>query len=567
MLAIISLLISLNLPGQIRPARQEMLLYNYSHAIALLDKAFQKGNSDTRREASQLLAECYRRQNNLEKAKEWYLKAISLGSKDLLNWFYLACCERSGGDYILAKTTFLKCDSLGPDSERGKSNAAFCDSAIAWLKRKPGFEIWNAREINSPQSDFAAVFAGGQVIFISDRIAAKGEQAYGWTGNNYLRIYTAAILQIDTSSVKFGKPFEGPPAFNQSYHDGPLCFNKSLDEVFINRTIEFNDKGRPDTGLIRTHLLKIYHAVKKDGKWTKPEPFLLNSDKYSVGHPALSPDGNTLYFVSDMDGGYGGTDIWSCTRTANRWSKPINLGKTINTAGNEMFPFPADNGDLYFASDGQPGFGGLDIFIAKKSGNTWETPVNLGQPLNSSYDDFAFAQCPGGRYGTFSSNRPGGLGSDDIYCFRTLPQVKEPLPPPIVIAFPPKPLPESLATGTTYRIENIYYDFDKWNIRKDAEHSLDSLVKILKEYPVTVEIGSHTDCRGSVKYNEVLSQRRAESVVRYLIQMGIDPSRLTARGYGKLQPVNHCNCETNVQCTEAGYQANRRTEFRITGVN
>ncbi len=566
LLAILSLMICLDLSGQIRQARQEMLLYNYAHAIILLDKSFAKADSSSRREASQLLAECYRRQNRLEEAMDWYLKTISLGSKDPMDWFYLACCRRSCGDYTRAKAAFLKFDSLEPLNPRGRINAAFCDSATAWQKRKPGFEIRNAGELNSPQSDFAATLAGGQLFFASDRIAGTVEQAYGWTGNSYLRIYTAPVLQSGSNSFEFGKASEGPQVFNQSYHDGPLCFNKTMDEVFINRTIEMNDIGRHDSGLIRTHLLKIYHAVKKDGKWTRPEPFFLNSDKYSVGHPALSADGNTLYFVSDMEGGCGGTDICSCTRVANGWSSPVNLGKPVNTEGNEMFPFLAENGDLYFASDGHPGFGGLDIFLAKKTGGKWEPPVNLGQPLNSSCDDFAFMQWPGGLSGTFSSNRPGGSGSDDIYCFVVKPPEAEPPKPPPIAAELPKPIPPSLAVGKTYRIENIYYDFDKWNIRKDAEHSLDSLISILKEYPVSVEIGSHTDCRGSVEYNELLSQRRAESVVNYLIKQGIDPSRLTARGYGKSQLINHCNCEAGIGCTEAEHQANRRTEFRITGI-
>ncbi len=566
LLAILSLLFIQGILGQIRPARQEMLLYNYSHAIILLEKAFSKGDPATRLEAAQLLAECYRRQNNMAKARDWYEEVIDKGSNDSMNWYYLACCQRYCGAYASAKIAFLKYDSLAPAGGKGKINAAFCDSALAWQKRKPGFAIRNAEELNTPQSDFAAVFAGGTIFFASDRTSSKGEQVYGWTGNAYLKLYTADILKGDSSITRFGKPAEGPRVFNQSFHDGPLCFNRAMDEVFINRTIELNDRGRHDTALVHTHLIKIFHAVKHEGKWNKPEPFFLNNGNYSVGHPALSPDGNTLYFVSDNEGGCGGTDIWSCTRNANRWSEPVNLGKTINTPGNEMFPFVDLNGDLYFASDGHPGFGGLDIFVAKKSGSGWEAPVNLGQPVNSPSDDFAFAFMPGQSQGTFSSNRPGGLGNDDIYCFVVKPPEPKPAPPPPVAAELPKPVPPCLAVGKTYRIENIYYDFDKWNIRKDAEHSLDSLISILKEYPVSVEIGSHTDCRGSVEYNETLSQKRAESVVNYLIKQGIDPSRLTARGYGKSRLINHCNCDANVICTEAEHQANRRTEFTITGI-
>ena len=564
---LLSFLIITDLRGQIRQARQDMLLFNYSHAITLLEKNFRKSDKETRLEMARLLAECYRKQNNMEKARDWYEEAIEMGSKDPLNWYYLACCRRSCGAYIPAKIAFLKYDSLAPSDNKGKINAAFCDSALAWLKKKPVFEAWNAKELNSPQSDFAAVAAGSKLFFTSDRFGGKTDPVYGWTGNSYLRIYTAGIIRADSSTISFGQPEEGPGEFNQSFHDGPLCFSNDMNEVFINRTIEVTDKARHDSGSIQTHLLKIYHAVKKNGKWSKPEPFFLNSRKYSVGHPALSPDGNTLYFVSDSEGGYGGTDIWSCTRSDGRWSEPVNMGKGINTPGNEMFPFLDEKGNLYFASDGYPGFGGLDIYIAKRSGSGWEPPVNPGPPFNSSRDDFALVAWPGGISGTFSSNRPGGLGNDDIYCFRALPPAKEVVGlPPAVAENKPKEIPPRLAVGKTYRIENIYYDFDKWNIRKDAEHSLDSLISILKEYPVNVEIGSHTDCRGSAGYNETLSQKRAESVVSYLIKQGIDPSRLTARGYGKSQLINRCNCEANVACTEAEHQANRRTEFRITGI-
>ena len=565
---LLSFLVVEGLNGQVRQARQDMLVFNYSHAITLLEKNYRKSDKETRLEMSRLLAECYRKQNNMEKARDWYEEAIDMGSRDPFDWYYLACCLRSCGDYIPAKIAFLKCDSLAPSDSKGKMNAPYCDSALAWLKKKPVFETWNAKELNSPQSDFAAVVAGSKLFFTSDRPGGKTEPVYGWTGNSYLRIYNADINRADSSTISFGQPAEGPEEFNQSFHDGPLCFSKDMNEVFINRTIEVTDKGRHDPGSVRTHLLKIFHAVKKNGKWSKPEPFFLNSRKYSVGHPALSPDGNTLYFISDSEGGCGGTDIWSCSRRNGTWSEPVNLGKGINTAGNEMFPFVDESGNLYFASDGQPGFGGLDIFLAKRSGIGWDPPLNMGTPINSSRDDFALFAWPGGKYGTFSSNRPGGSGNDDIYCFRSLPPVKEAITmPPAVAGNKPKEIPPLLEVGKTYRIENIYYDFDKWNIRKDAEHSLDSLISILKEYPVNVEIGSHTDCRGTVEYNETLSQKRAESVVNYLIKQGIAPSRLTARGYGKSMLINHCNCEAGINCTEAGHQANRRTEFKITGVN
>lgn len=567
-IAILLILVSLSSQAQLRAARQAMLMYNYSEAIVLLEKAFKKGDPPMRSEAAGLLAECYRCQNNVFKAREWYSKAINLGNKDPFNWYYLAVCTRSCGDYLKAKQLFLKYDSLVPGDPKARSNAAFCDTALIWLKQEPWFEIKNAMELNSPQSDFSAVFSSGQLFFASDRLSGGSGQSWGWTGNSYLRIYRSDVSVHDSTWPSFSAPSDAPGVFSQEFHDGPVCFNKDATEAFINRTIERNDPGRKDAALVRTHLLKIFQSKKQNGKWGRPEPFFLNSNEYSVGHPTLSTDGNTLYFVSDMKGGYGGTDIWYCNRIEGGWSKPVNLGKTINTPGNEMFPFMDDNGNLCFASDGHPGFGGLDMFTSKKTGDSWNTPLNLGQPLNSSWDDFSLAFFNGSQNGTFSSNRPGGIGNDDIYCFRMLPLPEKPapLPPPALVSSPEKQLPPGFSIGKTCKIENIYYDFDKWNIRRDALKSLDSLIKILREYPVIVEIGSHTDCRGSAEYNEILSQKRAESVVQYLIRQGINPSRLSAKGYGKTRLINKCNCEAGVSCSEEEHQANRRTEFTVTGI-
>ena len=356
----------------------------------------------------------------------------------------------------------------------------------------------------------------------------------------------------------------------QEWHDGPVSFNHDFTEVFINRTQYIHDKGKKEYGHVRTHLLKIFTSTLKEGKWSKPQPFFLNSDEYSVGHPALAPDGKSLYFVSDMKGGFGETDIFFCTRNGDQWSEPVNLGAKVNTSGKEMFPFVAANGDLYFASDGLPGFGGLDLFITRKIDTNWVTPRNLGQPVNSSYDDLSVAISDTVGMGLFSSNRPGGLGSDDIYIFSIIsPDLSKPPTLPIVsvtneVVPPPKMAMDTLVTDKPYRLENIYYDFDKWNIRDDAKQSLDQLVALMKGYPISVELGSHTDCRGSEIYNLDLSQRRAESAVQYIISRGIVPGRITAKGFGKSQPANRCNCASGIQCTETEYQFNRRTEFRIT---
>ena len=410
--------------GQITKAKKQMALYNYSGALLTLDKSLQKKNVD-KRETTLLIAECYSKQNDVQRAREWYAKTIEYGNPEPSTLFNYAQVLRSCGEYQKAKEVFLKYDALSPGDQRAKILAGFCDSALVWKDIPPMYEVKNAVTLNSKQSDFGPVFYENRLCFTSDRlIPIINNKKYSWTGNSYLRLFYAEPIFPDNFYNDFKEIRLAPDLFNQTYHDGPASFNQSFSEVFINRTIMYKDKGKKDKDRIRTHLLKIYISERKESKWTEPVPFFLNNDNYSIGHPALSRDGNVLYFVSDMKGGYGGTDLYKCRRADNKWSQPVNLGPVINTFGNEMFPFVSDNGDLYFASDGLPGFGGLDIFSTRQlNDTTWSKPQNLNQPVNSSYDDFSLCTFRNNMNGLFSSNRPGGIGSDDIYLFRRLDEV------------------------------------------------------------------------------------------------------------------------------------------------
>ncbi|HZX61986.1 MAG TPA: OmpA family protein [Bacteroidales bacterium] len=628
--------------GQIKEAKTQMNRFNYSEAVSILKKTISKNNPKTINEATLLIAECYRKQNDMLNTRAWYGRVLMTGNTDPMNFYYYGQALRATGEYRKAKIIFLHYDSITSKDNLGKIYAAYCDSAIAWQSNPPAYEIKNASALNSKQSDFGPAFYDNGVIFTSDRILSKLEsKKYGWTGNSFLHLFCADPLYLDDYYNDFEAPKLAPGLLNQEYHDGPATFNKTYTEIFLNRTLVYKDKGKKENKNIRTHLLKIFYATRKDGKWGKLKPFFFNNDEYSVGHPALSPDGKTLYFVSDMKGGLGGTDIYVCTREDGKWSNPTNLGAVINTFGNEMFPFIADSLDLYFASDGHPGFGGLDIFVSRMVDGKWTTPKNLGLPINSSYDDFSLAEYKNTGKGLFCSNRPNGKGADDLYCFNRIP-VEQPKPPvtplslPMVsgcvkdkstlepiqgatvflldnesrkvlvikansngcfktpvkkgthylvkamqngyiadclpfnfdtadtrtdLSIPRDLLLDKLAVNRKFRLENIYYDFDKWNIRKDAEPSLNNLIRIMKENAITVELGSHTDCRGSDEYNLRLSQHRAESAVQYIVSAGIDPSRITAHGYGEIQLVN--KCRNGVPCTESEHQANRRTEFKV----
>ena len=642
---IIQIFIISSATAQIKAAKKDMSLYNYSNAVSLLQNALKSNDQDTKREATLLLAECYQKQNDIANAKIWYKKALDYGDTNPNSLYYFAQSLRSSGDYPIAKKMFLRYDSAVPKDPRGKIYADYCDSAMLWVKRMPHYDIKNIMGVNSPQSEFGAVFYNNGIIFASDRdLSKKEEKIYGWTGNNYLRLFFSRMESPGDVTSRLSGPEPFPGLEGQSWHNGPASFTRDNSEIYLNRTLLYTDKGKKDDDRIRTHLLKIFTASWVDGKWSKPEPFFFNSNEFSVGHPAISPDGKTLFFVSDMKGGFGGTDIYFCVREAGKWSDPVNLGTEVNTFSNEMFPYVADNGDLYFASDGLAGFGGLDLFVTRRSGGKWMNPENLGQQINSSYDDFSLATADNCKTGFFSSNRPGGLGRDDLYFFTPIepttpitppspPMISgcvkdkttlEPIPGATVflldislgqvlilktnengcfktpvdkgrsykvkatqtsylpdclsfdidivnnqndLSLPRDLLLDKLEMNKIFTLENIFYDFDRWNIRPDAEPSLNTLVRIMKENPVTVELGSHTDCRGSEEYNTVLSQKRAGSAVLYIVDQGIDPGRITAKGYGKSRLINRCDCATGKECTEAEHQANRRTEFRIVGLS
>jgi len=595
-------LVSLSAFTQIRQAEKEMTLYNFAEAVTLLQKALKKGDPVQERAIAPLLAECYRKMNDWFRSRMWYQRAIDLGENRADNYFYLAQAYRNTGNYLEAKRFFRICDSLDPKNPVAGILATCCDSAICWMANEPAYEVGNMHSLNSPQSEFGCIHIPAGILFTSDRITEPDqEKRYGWTGNDYLRLYLAKPSPSATGktgdtpdAIDFAF-FLAPEIFHglgdQTWHDGPVSFDGSFREAFINRTLGYGDIAKRDPDHTRTHLLKIFTSVRGEKEWNKPESFFLNNRSYSVGHPAISPDGNHLFFVSDRPDGFGGTDIYRCDRLDGVWGTPVNLGPVVNTPGNEMFPFIRETDELWFSSDYHPGFGGLDIFIACQVNGIWTVPRNPGHPLNSSYDDFSAWTDSSGKEGLFSSNRPGGMGGDDIYWFREAQghrgtgaqdSSEQLVVGSNVIASVAKQGQEAdssfttapLHPGTTekvmvsgyklnqsYQLENIYYDFDKWVIREDAKPALDSLVRILERYPVDVELGSHTDCRGTDEYNLELSRKRAESAVQYIISRGIDPRRITAKGYGETMLINRCSCQEEGSCTEAGHQENRRTEF------
>jgi len=612
----------------IKKADKRVTFYEYAIAIPVLENIITK-DKDGKQEAMELLADCYRLTGDEEKAADMYGKVIDSAGIDPINHYYYGQVLRTLGKYQEAKEQFLTYARLVPDDPKGSLFAEYCEEIYSLLNTAPKNQAHNISSLNTENSEFSPIIYKDGVLFSSDRKLKKYlNPTYDWTGAPYLNFFFATA---DSSSPLYDPSYAEAESFsnklNDVYHDGTAVLNNAEDVIYFTRTIK--KKGEKDQDNIITYRLKIYTSELADGKWTKAKPINLNSDTYSIGHPALSPDDNKLYFVSDMPEGFGGTDLYVSEWTEEGWGEPKNLGPVINTSENEMFPYMHEDGTLYFASAGHLGYGGLDVFYSKQEDDGWSEPVNMMAPLNSSYDDFGITFIPGLNIGLFSSNRPGGAGKDDIYAFEGLITVsgkvlacsdlgvdcvplanatvfvldkntnkvnilKTDLAGHYELEVSPRSeyaikaskegyfsdcssisvgnkyftvrdlILEKPKAGKVFTVDNIYYDFDKSFIREDAKPALNNLVRIMQENPITVELSSHTDCRGSDEYNMKLSQRRAQAAVDYIIEHGVDANRITAKGYGESKPVVICNpC---LSCTEEEHQLNRRTEFKIISV-
>lgn len=483
---------------------------------------------------------------------------------------------------------------------------------------------------NSALSDFGAIEKNGTILFSSSRDKGIGiKRTYSWNQQPFLDLF-----ELKKDGENYTEPEKVKGDVNTRFHEGQIALSKDGKTMYFTRNNFFDGKKQKDDSGVNN--LKIYKATLDDnGKWTNIKELPFNSNTYSVGHPSLTADGKTLYFSSDMPGGKGKADIYKVTVDGDNYGKPENLGDKINTEGNELFPFVHNDGNLFFSSDGLQGLGQLDIFttVLDDEGNIQEI-INLGVPVNSPMDDFAFFLNDSGETGFISSNREGGKGDDDIYGFDRIPPFsikgvvtdainKQPIKDAKVIikdkdeniiadlltdergkysiaadrettytveVSHPKYQPEPSKMADTrnskgksfvqvdfeldpvqdvdiladINIENIYFDFDKYNIRNDAAIELEKIADLLLiTYPqMEIEIGSHTDSRGSFKYNEALGIRRANSTYNYLVSRGIDPKRIKKHeGYGEYNLVN--DCKDGIDCSEEAHQLNRRSVFTI----
>ena len=589
------LLISCGIDKNLKKGEKFLALGEYYDAADQFKQAYTKTPSKERASRGKIalkMARCYDKINSTPKAIAAYRNAVRYNQASIDDRLAYARLLLKNGEYKQAEKEFrILVDSL-PDNVLARNGLKSAQLAPTWKKEGSRYKVKKMDVFNSRRDDYSPMLLGDEVdqlYFTSTRNEAQGDELSGITGTKAGDIF----LSEKDDKGKWSKPEAIASGLNTAYDEGACCFAPDGREMYLTQCV--TDASAP-------RFAQIVTSSRSDAAWGKPNPLELTKDTLSTyAHPAVSPDGEWLYFVSDMPGGVGGYDIWRVRITAAGLGGVENLGEPINTPGDEMFPTFRPNGDLYFSSNGHVGMGGLDIYIAKVDKKTRQYKVtHPGYPLNSEADDFGMTfEGPHNR-GFFSSNRKDGRGYDHIYSFENpeivttmkgwvyemdgyeLPAAQvtvvgndgtyKKLPVksdgsftmPIntkvdylvmasckgflnhkeelrvdsakeskeyVLQFP-------LASITApVLIDNIFYDFDKATLTPASTKSLDELVGLLKENPnVTIELSAHCDYKGNAEYNKRLSQRRAQSVVNYLIAHGIEKERLTPVGYGKERP-------------------------------
>ncbi|MFO7622501.1 MAG: OmpA family protein [Bacteroidales bacterium] len=614
----------------------------YYQAIDHFKNAYSKTRRSDREERAELIfmiAESYRLTNDPRNAETWYRQSVRSPLSRPESQLWLAESLKKNGKYQQAIDEFRKYKQIAPSDPKADQGIRSCELAMEWTRNPEAYRIEELRDINSRASDFGPAFARddfGMLYFTSSRDEATGNKTHGATGQGFTDIFET---RLDKKS-KWSTPV--PVAvINSEFEEGTPSLSSDYRDLYFTRC----EAGKRE----KKGCIIMYSSRTGEG-WSAPVKVDIFSDTLVTAHPAISADGLTLYFASDIAGGYGGKDIYISTRInqGDPWSAPRNAGPDINTSGDELFPYSRDNGLLYFASDGHIGMGGLDIFRAVPQPDGSWVVQNMKSPINSNADDFSITFESGGERGIFSSTRKG-RGNDELYSFEMPPLrfnitglVKDektgaPIAESVVqlIASDGTNLQAETGAGGDFRFElrpdvdyiflasrrgylngkekettkgqeksrdfmvtilltatdspielpNIFYDFGRWDLRPESMVSLDRLVETLNDNPqVTIELMSHTDSRDTEEYNLDLSQKRAQSVVEYLILKGIEPERLSPKGYGESSP-KVVDPETNSQYPflktgttiteqfintlpteeqkEIAHQINRRTEFRV----
>ena len=643
-LALLMLLPSCRTP-KLKTADEQFARGEYFDASKTYRAVYNKLNSRDERpqrgEVAYKLATCYRRLNQAARASAAYQNAIRYEYPDSMAWYYLGRSLQMEGKYQPAIDAYNKFLEYVPDDQLAKEGLKGCRQAIASRDKKTRYIVKQDKNLNSRRADFAPMFLDKSLTtlyFTSSTEKATGDNKSEITGTKKSDIFFST--KDEKGNWKRPEPAQGE--LNTEFDEGIVSFSPDGQTMYLSVA-----RRSPNASTS----VEIYTSRRSDASWSAPQKFEITADTISaVGHPAVSPDGRYLYFASDMPGGFGGKDIWRIN-LLERSGSLENLGPQINTAGDEMFPYMRTDSLMYFSSDGHPGFGGLDLFTARlnSTGDRWSIE-NMGKPMNSAGDDFGITFGEG-ESGFFSSNRGDGRGYDHIYSFNkpeikvtisgyVVDKDDEPVPNAVIrivgddgsiqkeVARDDGSFGFNLQRGVRYVmqagakgylnvkqefesdmeeadadyavdfvlaavfkpqvVENIFYDFDRATLRPESKTALDEMAQMLRDNPsVTIEMGSHTDRVGTDEYNLALSDRRAKSVVDYLVGAGIGADRLTWKGYGETVPktvTKRINKEypqfpegtvlteefintLSDEDREAADQINRRTEFQVTDIN
>ena len=593
-LAVALMLHSCAADNAMRKGEKFLAIGEYHDAAEQFKKAYTKTPTKERQLRGQRalkMAHCYRHISSTQKAISAYRNALRYNVATLDDRLDYARLLLKNGEYKRALAEFELLNDSMPNNVLVRNGLLSAKMAPKWKEQGSDYTVKKMTEFNSRRADYCPVLAGDQwdrLYFSSTRNDALGDELSGITGAKPGDIF----FSDKDDKGKWSKPQTIESGLNTEYDEGACCLSPDGSTMYLTQCL--SDASYP-------RFAQIVTAQRSDASWGKTTPLLITNDTLSAyAHPAVSPDGEWLYFVSDMPGGKGGLDIWRMRLTANGPVGVENLGEPINTPGDEMFPTFRPNGDFYFSSDGHPGFGGLDIFIATVGEDGKYHLSHPGYPLNSQGDDFGMTFQGQLNQGFFSSNRGDGRGWDHIYSFYnpeivqtirgwiyeqdgyeltagearivgtdgtnlrlgvrgdgSFEYVVKPGVDYIILAMCDGFLNhkeeihvDSVKESKVYDlqfplasisapvlIDNIFYAFDKATLLPESKNALDSLILMLNENPnITIELSAHTDYRGAEAYNKKLSQKRAESVVNYLINHGIAADRLTAVGYGEEKP-------------------------------
>lgn len=618
----------------VQKAAKEYENYSFVEAAEIYERVHNKGYQS--QELLQNIGNSYYFNGELEAANNWYSKLFSLNNESIDSEYFYRYAQtlKSIGKYDLADAYLNKFSEIEKNDSRARILIAD-KKYLSTIRENSGHYSIATASISGPYSDYGSTVLNGELIFTSNRASrAINRNIHTWTDKAFTRLYSARIKRDGTLK----KPKIFASEITTKFNESTPVFSKDGKTMYFTSNSDRN--GVRQTNSKGITLLKIYSATLEKNRWTNVTELPFNLDEYSTAHPALTPDGNWIYFASDREGTLGQSDLFKARiHATGGFGKPINLGSQINTEGRESFPVITADNELYFATDGRAGLGGLDIYATKINQNdTYSDPKNLGAPINSPQDDFGYYIDTSTRQGFMTSNRNG---TDDIFTLlektRVVLECKQIVQGSVYDQPTGKTLAKAKLTlfdnefnkieetlsdvsgnfefknldcGSKYRInviaedfntaeviviipnasgttianfglekirvvikegddlfkvlkmEPIYFDYDDAEIRLDAAQELAKVVAVLKEYPLmSVDVRSHTDSRGKDSYNLKLSDKRAKATTQWIIDQGIDSSRVNGRGYGETQLLN--DCSNGVNCSDREHQINRRSEFIV----